>query len=262
VSIKRVLRWLPALVLLTALIGAWELYVDLGGVDPLVLSAPHDVAKAIYDDRSLLWSNFLVTAQEVLLGILVAAVVGLALAIGIHFSRTLRRAVYPLIVASQAVPIPILAPILVFWLGFGILPKLVVIALVSFFSIVVTTLAALAAVDPELIKLMRTFDATRVRTFRHIELPAAMPGVFTGARIAVAVAVIGAVLGEQTGGSASANPGLGFQISLSLNQSLTARGIAAVVILSLFAIALFGLLALAERLAVPWAYQSRGELSQ
>ena len=169
---------------------------------------------------------------------------------------------YPLIVASQAVPIPILAPILVFWLGFGILPKLVVIALVSFFSIVVTTLAALAAVDPELIKLMRTFDATRVRTFRHIELPAAMPGVFTGARIAVAVAVIGAVLGEQTGGSASANPGLGFQISLSLNQSLTARGIAAVVILSLFAIALFGLLALAERLAVPWAYQSRGELSQ
>ena len=259
---KRVVRWLPALLLLTALIGAWELYVDLGGVDPLVLSAPHEVAKAIYNDRALLWSNFLVTAQEVLLGILVAAVVGLALAIGIHFSRTLRRAVYPLLVASQAVPIPILAPILVFWLGFGILPKLVVIALVSFFSIVVTTLAALAAVDPELIKLMRTFDATRFRTFRHIELPAAMPGVFTGARIAVAVAVIGAVLGEQTGGSASANPGLGFQINLSLNQSLTARGIAAVVILSLFAIALFGSLALAERLAVPWAYQSRGELSQ
>jgi NitT/TauT family transport system permease protein/putative hydroxymethylpyrimidine transport system permease protein len=262
VKLRRRLRWVPAALLLAALIGAWELYVDLGGVDPLVLSSPHDVAKAIYDDRSLLWSNFLVTAQEVLLGILVAAVVGLGLAIGIHFSRTLRRAVYPLLVASQAVPIPILAPILVFWLGFGILPKLVVIALVSFFSIVVTTLAALAAVDPDLIKLMRTFDATRLRTFRHIELPAAMPGVFTGARIAVAVAVIGAVLGEQTGGSASSNPGLGFQINLSLNQSLTARGIAAVVILSLFAIALFGLLTLAERLAVPWAYQSRGELSQ
>jgi putative hydroxymethylpyrimidine transport system permease protein len=263
VTVKRTLRWLPAVLLLAALIGAWELYVDLGGVDPLVLSPPHEVAKAMFDDRSLLWSNFLVTAQEVLLGIVVAAAGGLALAIGIHLSRTLRRAVYPLLVASQAVPIPILAPILVFWLGFGILPKLVVIALVSFFSIVVTTLAGLAAVDPDLIKLMRTFDATRLRTFRHIELPAAMPGVFTGARIAVAVAVIGAVLGEQTGGSASANPGLGFQINLSLNQSLTARGIAAVVILSLFAIALFGLLTLAERLAVPWAYQSRGgELSQ
>ena len=259
---SRPLRFLPAILLLVALLGAWELYVDLGGVDPLVLSAPHDVAKAIYTDRSLLWSNFLVTAREVLLGILLAAIVGLALAVAIHFSPTLRRAIYPLLVASQAVPIPILAPILVFWLGFGILPKLAVIALVSFFSIVVTTLAGFAAVDPGLIKLMRTFDATRVRTFRHVELPAALPGVFTGCRIAVAVAVIGAVLGEQTGGSASGNPGLGFQITLSLNQELTARGIAAVVILSLFAIALFGLLSLGERLAVPWAYQSRGERSQ
>jgi putative hydroxymethylpyrimidine transport system permease protein len=256
--VKRGLRALPAVLLLLALLGAWELYVDLGGVDPQILAAPHDVAKAMYDDRSLLWSNFLVTAREVLLGILVAAAAGLLLAIAIHFSRTVRRAVYPLLIASQAVPIPILAPILVFWLGFGILPKLVVIALVSFFSIVVTTLAGFASVDPELLKLMRTFDANRYRIFRHIELPAALPGVFTGSRIAVAVAVIGAVLGEQTGGSTSGSPGLGFQISLALNQSLAARGIAVVVILSLFAIALFGLLSLAEHLAVPWAYQSRG----
>src|SRR5438105_1216359 len=253
-----------SLLVLAALLGAWEVYVDLGGADPLILPAPHQVASALYTDRSLLWSNFLVTAQEVLLGILVAAVAGFAFSVALHFSkRTLRPAVYPLLVASQTIPIPIIAPLLVFWLGFGILPKLVVIALVSFFSIVVTTLAGLAAVDPELIKLMRTFDATRARIFRHIELPAALPGVFTGSRIAVAVAVIGAVLGEQTGGSASGSPGLGFQIILSQNQVLPARGIAAVVILSLFAIALFSLLSLGERLAVPWAYQSsRGDLDR
>lgn len=256
---KRALKLLPALLLLVALLGIWELYVDLGGVDPLVLPPPHQVAKSLFEDRSLLWDNFLVTAQEVLLGIFVAAVAGLLLSIAIHFSATLRRAIYPLLVASQAVPFAILAPILVFWLGFGILPKLVVIAVVCFFSIVVTTLAGLAAVDPELIKLMRTFDSTRTRTFRHVELPAALPGVFTGARIAVAVAVIGAVLAEQTVGSSSSNPGLGFQILLSLNQVLPARAVAAVVILSLFAIALFGLLALIERLAVPWAYQPRGD---
>ena len=92
--------------LLLALLGVWELYVDLGGADPLVLPPPHDVAKALYDDRSLIWSNFLVTAEEVLLGIIVAAVAALALAIAIHFSATLRRAVYPLLVGSQAVPIP------------------------------------------------------------------------------------------------------------------------------------------------------------
>jgi len=252
---RRVLKGAPPVLLLLTLLGIWELYVDLGGVDPLVLPAPHAVAKALYADRSLLWSNFLVTAREVMLGSLVALVLGLALAIGIHFSRTLRAALYPLIIASQAVPVVILAPVLVLWLGFGIAPKLVVIALVSFFSVVVTTLAGLAAVDPDLIKLMRTFDASRLRTFRHVELPAALPGLFTGAKIAVAVSVIGAVFAEWIG----SNSGLGFLLIQSNAQLLAARGMAAVVLLSLFAITLFGLLTLAERMALPWAYQPRGE---
>jgi ABC-type nitrate/sulfonate/bicarbonate transport system permease component len=147
----------------------------------------------------------------------------------------------------------ILAPVLVLWLGFGLLPKLVVIALVSFFSIVVTTTAGLAAVDPDLLKLMRTFDASRLRTFWHVELPAALPGVFTGVKIAAAVSVIGAVFAEWMG----ANSGLGYLILQSLPQLLAARGMAAVVILSVFAIALFSLLALAERLLLPWAYRPR-----
>jgi NitT/TauT family transport system permease protein/putative hydroxymethylpyrimidine transport system permease protein len=251
----RALRRLPALLLLAGLIGAWELYVDLGGVNPLVWPSPHAVASALYNDRSLLWHSFLVSAPEVLLGIALAALAGFGLALAIHSSRTARRAAYPLIVASQAVPVPIMAPLLAFWLGFGILPKLVVVAVVSFFSIVVTTLDGLAAVDPQLIKLMRTFDATRLRILRHIELPAALPGVFTGAKIAVAVSVIGAVFAEQ-GGS---NSGLGFQLQLSINQLLPARGVAVVVILSLFAIALFMLLGVAERMAAPWAYQPIGE---
>jgi ABC-type nitrate/sulfonate/bicarbonate transport system permease component len=253
---KRALRLLPAALLLLGLIGIWELYVDLK--DPtfsLILPPPHQVIKALYTDRSLLWSSFLVTAQEVLLGILVATAFGCLLAVAIHFSPTLRRATYPLIVASQAVPVAVFAPVLAFWLGFGILPKLVVVAIVSFFSIVVTTTAGLAAVDPDLIKLMRTFDASRLRTFRHVEAPSALPGVFTGAKIAVAVSVIGAVFAEYTG----SNSGLGYVILVSEPQLLVARGVAAVVILSLFAIALFSLLALAERLALPWAYRTPGE---
>jgi putative hydroxymethylpyrimidine transport system permease protein len=252
------LGWRPVL-LLGLLFGLWELYVDLGGADPLILPPPHQVASALYNDRSLLWSNFLVTAQEVLLGILVAAVAGISLAIALHLSgRTLRPAVYPLLIASQTIPIPIIAPLLVLWLGFGILPKLVVIALVSFFSIVVTTLAGLSAVDPDLPKLMRTFDASRLQIFRHVELPAALPGVFTGAKIAVAVAVIGAVFAEQAG----SNSGLGYLFEQSLPQLLTARAYAAVAILSIFAIALFASLTLAERLALPWAYEPRGERLQ
>lgn len=250
------LGWRPAL-LLALLLGAWELFVDLGGADPLILPAPHAIAAAFYDNRSLLWSNFVVTAEEVLLGILLAAAASFACAVAIHFSVTLRRSVYPLLVASQTIPIPMIAPVLVLWLGFSILPKLVVIALVSFFPIVVTTLAGFARVDSGLIKLMRTFDSTRLRTFRHVELPAALPGVITGAKIAVVVAVIGAVFAEQAG----ANSGLGYLFQQSVDQILTARAYAAVAILSLFAILLFALLTAAERLALPWAYDQEGDAS-
>jgi putative hydroxymethylpyrimidine transport system permease protein len=257
--VTRARQFVPSALLLLAFVGIWELYVDLkGSTFSLILPSPHQVAQSLYTDRSLLWSNFLVTAEEVLLGVLMATAVGFALAVAIHFSPTLRRAVYPLLVASQAVPVVILAPVLALWLGFGLLPKLVVVALVSFFSVVVTTTAGLAAVDPDLIKLMRTFDSSRMRTFWHIELPSALPSLFTGVKIAAAVSVIGAVFAEWNG----SNSGLGYLILQSLPQLLAARGMAAVVILSLFAIGLFALLSIAERLALPWAYRAREERAQ
>ena len=129
------------------------------------------------------------------------------------------------------------------------------VAVVSFFSIVVTTTAGLDAVDPDLIKVMRTFDASRLTTFRHVELPSALPSVFAGAKIAVAVSVIGAVFAEYTG----SNSGLGYLILVSEPQLLIARAVAATVVLSVFAILLFAALALAERLALPWAYGPRLE---
>ncbi|MGO9961732.1 MAG: ABC transporter permease [Solirubrobacteraceae bacterium] len=252
---KRRLSWLGALALLVVLVGGWELYVDLGGADPLILPPPHAIAQSLYSDRSLLWSNFLVTAKEVLLGIGVAAVTGLAFAIVLHVCDPLRRAVYPLLVASQTVPIPMVAPLLVLWLGFGLLPKLIVIALVSFFPIVVTTLSALAAVDPGLTKLTRTFGASRGGMLRHVELPSALPGLFTGIKIAVVFAVIGTVFAEQAGATA----GLGYLFMISEPQLLMARAWAAILILSAFAIALFSLMTVAERLALPWAYQPNGD---
>jgi NitT/TauT family transport system permease protein/putative hydroxymethylpyrimidine transport system permease protein len=252
------MRWWRPLALLIVLLGIWEVYVDLGGASSLILPAPHAIAQSVYDDRSLLWSNFLVTAEEVLLGILVASVAGLGLAIAIHFSRTLRQAIYPLLVASQAIPIPIIAPLLVLWLGFGLAPKLVVIALVCFFPIVVTTLAGLARVDPGLLKLMRSFDAPRRRAFWHVEFPSALPGVLTGAKIAAAIAVIAAVLAELSG----SNAGLGYLFQQSEAQLLMPRAYAAVLILCLFAIGLFALLTVIERIALPWAYETTGDTTR
>jgi putative hydroxymethylpyrimidine transport system permease protein len=235
---------MSALLLVLGALGAWELYARAGGVDDFILPAPSEIAAALVRDRALLWEDFLVTASEVALGVLVALLAGFALAVALHFSSTARRAVYPLLVGSQAVPIVVVAPLLVVWFGFGLLPKLAIIALVSFFPVVVTTLDALRATDRELLKLLRTMDATRWQTFRFAELPAAAPAALSGARIALAVAVIGAVFAEYVGSEA----GLGHLILQATPQLETARAWAAVVVLAAFAVALFFTLAAAERL--------------
>ena len=243
-----------ALIVVALLLGAWQLYADTGGVDELLLPSPTDVATALVDDRALLLDNLWVTAEEILLGILVSAVVGVGCAVAIHFSRTLRGAIYPLLVASQTIPIVIVAPLLVLWFGFGLGPKLAIIALICFFPIVVTTLDGLARVDPELPKLLRTLGASRWQTFTRAEAPAALPALVSGTKIAVTVAVIGAVFAEQAG----ASEGLGYLIQQAVPQLETARAYAAVALLSAFAIVLFALLTLAERALLPWATRPRG----
>jgi len=243
-----------AAVLLVALLGAWEAYAGLSGIDDFVLPAPTAIAAALYDDRVLLWSNFTVTAGEIALGMLVALVLGLACAVAIHFSAALRRALYPLLIGSQTIPIVLVAPLLVAWWGFGLTPKLAIVALVCFFPIVVPTLDALDRVDADLRKLMRTFGASRWQTFRMVEAPAALPGMVTGAKLSVAIAATGATLAELAGSEA----GLGNLLLKAIPNFETARAFAAVLILSAFAAALFGLLAFAERRLLPWAHQPRG----
>jgi NitT/TauT family transport system permease protein/putative hydroxymethylpyrimidine transport system permease protein len=243
-----------ALALIVALLGAWQLYVQLSGADDsLILASPTQVAGALWDDRSLLWSNLVVTGQEVVLGLAVALVAAIGFALAVHASATLRRAVLPLLAASQAIPIVVVAPLLVLWFGFDLRPKIAIVALVTFFPIVVTTLDGLDSVDPALRKLLRTFGASRWRTLRHVEAPTALPALLSGAKIAVAVGVIGAVLGETAG----ATEGLGHLITQANNQYDTPRAYAAVVVLAALAAALFGALALTERRLTPWAERAR-----
>ncbi len=236
-----------------ALLGGWEAYVRLSGIDELLLPAPSAVAQAVYDDRVLLWDNFTVTAGEIGLGIAAAVAVGLACAVAIHFSPALRRALYPLLVGSQTIPIPVVAPLLVVWFGFDLGPKIVIVALVCFFPIVVPTLDALGRVDADQRKLMQTFGASRWQTFRMVEAPAALPGLFTGAKLSVAIAAIAAILAEQAG----TEKGIGRIVDQALAQFETPRAYAAVLILSVFAVALFGVLAFAERRLLPWAQKTR-----
>jgi putative hydroxymethylpyrimidine transport system permease protein len=255
---RRAAHLLPPLLLAAAVAGAWEVYVDLGGVDPAVLPAPHEIAAALWDNADLLWQNFKVTAEEVVLGLGLALLAGFALAVAIHFSKWLRRAVYPHAVGSQAVPIAVIAAPLVFWWGFGIFPKLVVIALICFFPVVVTTVDGLASVDPDQLKLLRTLDASRWQAFRFAELPAALPAALSGARIALAVGVSGAFIAETSTATTGPYSGLGREIMSDLNSLQTPREYAATAVLFVFAIACFHTLTLAERRLAPWTNRPAG----
>ncbi len=251
-------RALPSLVLTLGLVGAWEGYVDAEGLEAQLLPAPHAVASALWHGGSVLWRNFAVTAEEVALGLALALLAGFLLGVLLHLYPLLRRAVYPLAVGSQAVPIPVVGVLLVFWWGFGILPKLFVIALICFFPVLVTTVDGLAAVDREQLKLMRTLDASRWQALRLAELPAAVPAALSGARIALAVGVIGAFIAEIATPTTGAYPGLGRQIMSDINFQ-TPRAYAGTVILFAFAVLCFYALALAERRLAPWRTRTGGE---
>jgi ABC-type nitrate/sulfonate/bicarbonate transport system permease component len=254
----RLARVLPPLLLVLALIGAWELYVGASGVQRELLPAPHEVASAIWHGGAVLWRNFAVTAEEVVLGLCMAMAAGFGLAVAMHLWPAVRRAVYPLAVGSQAVPIPVIGVLLVFWWGFGIFPKLVVIALICFFPVLVTTVDALSSVDPDQLKLMRTLDASRWQAFRLAELPAALPAALSGARVALAVGVIGAFIAEVATPTTGPYPGLGRQIMTDINLE-AARAYAGTVVLVCFALLCFHSLALAERKLAPWRNRPTGE---
>jgi ABC-type nitrate/sulfonate/bicarbonate transport system permease component len=251
-------RYLAPVVLILLLLGVWEVAAQWDwianalNIQDFLVQAPSDIATSLWRDRSLLADDSWVTLREVLLGFLCALVAGLAFAIALHLSDTLRRAFYPLLVASQTIPPVAIAPILVVWFGFGLGPKVLLIALVCFFPVTVNTLDGLRSVDPQLITMMRTLGAGRWQTLGRVELPSALPYFFSGTKIAIAVAVIGAVFAEWAGASS----GLGHQILIASSNLLTARMFAAITLLSVMAIVLFALVSLLERKVVTW--DSRG----
>ena len=247
-------RWLLPALLLAALIGAWQLAASSGflaevlGIEDFLVPSPAEIASSLWENRSLLAENAWVTLREMLFGLLCALLVGLGFALAMHRWQAVRDATYPLIVASQTIPVIVLAPILLVWLGFGIGPKVVVVAMICFFPITLSALAGLGSANPEAIKLMRSLDASRWQILRRVEAPGALPSTFTGIKIAVVVAPIGAVLGEWVGGSA----GLGHLILTDNAQLEVVREFAAVAVLSAIALVLVALVALAERLVVTW----------
>ena len=247
-------RLLAPAAIVVAMIGLWELAAGWElisaalGIEPFLVPAPSEVAESLWSDRALLAENAWVTVREILAGLALAVALGICCALALHRFEPLRRAVYPLLIASQTIPVIAIAPILVVWLGYGIGPKLAIIALVCFFPVTVNTLDGLRSVDRDQIRMLRTLDASRGQILRRVELPASLPFLLSGVKIAAVVSVIGAVFGEWAG----ADAGLGHLILVAQGQIQTARVFAAVAVLSAIAIALFASLVLLERRYAWW----------
>jgi ABC-type nitrate/sulfonate/bicarbonate transport system permease component len=241
-------RLAPPVIFAAIVLGAWQLGVALSAVHESILPSPIEVARALIRDRSVLASAAATTVVEILLGYAIAIVVGVILAALVTSSRVLERAIYPWLLISQMIPILAIAPLVVIWTGFDIRPKLIVIALVSFFPVAVNTIDGLRATDRDLLDVLRSLGANSWQRLRIARAPTALPYFFSGLRVAAALAVIGAVFAEWVG----ASNGLGYLILTYNAQTATTDMFATIVVLAAIGIALFTTVGAIERIALPW----------
>lgn len=253
-GLGRLLRaaWPPALAL-AVILGAWEAWVRWRDVDPTVLPAPSIVARAGWAERGPLASDTWVTLSEAVLGLLLALAAAIVLGLAIDGVAWVRRSVYPLLVASQTLPIVAIAPLVVIWWGYDLGPHVAVAALYTFFPIVVGLVQGLASSDEDANRLVRSMGAGRLALLRRVRIPSALPSLFTGLKVAVTYAVVAAVIAEYVG----AVDGLGISMLESKNAFRTDLVFAAVAVTALLTLAMFAAVVLLERAVVPWARRGR-----
>jgi NitT/TauT family transport system permease protein len=230
----------------------WHYYVVLMQVPIVVLPTPLQVLKAMIGEARILTEEGWITALECIYGFALSMIIGIPMAVTMTYSRLASQMFYPLLVASQSIPKVAVAPILLVWFGTGIKSKLAMAFVIAFFPVVVDTATGLRSTSPELLELARSLQCTRLQTFFKIQLPSALPSIFSGAKIAVTLSVIGAVIGEFIG----SNEGLGNLLLTANSQLNTPLVWASLIVLSALGMALYGIVVLAEKLLMPWAVDS------
>ncbi len=241
-------RWLPPTLVVLAALGTWEAWVRIRHVPDYVLPPPSRVARTAVDSWHLLPGHLGTTLLETVLGLVAGAAAGVGIALLVSGVPLARRSLGPLLVASQTIPMIVLAPLFAIVFGFGLTPKVVVVALITFFPVTISTVAGLDGADDELVDLVRALGGRTGTVLRVVRGPAAVPSFVAGLRISSAYAVAGAVIAEGTGGSR----GLGFFITRSQSSFRVDRIILAVVVVAAISAALYGLVGLLGRLATPW----------
>jgi len=239
--------WRPAL-LLAVLLVAWWVFAAREVVPNYLVPTPGQVWETLTGQWSFLMRNSLVTLWETVLGFVLAAFIGLATAVMIAYSKTMEKALYPIVLFAQVIPKIAIAPLLIVWFGFGLTPKIILAVLIAFFPVVISGVAGLRSTDPELLDLSATMGASPWQTFRKIRFPNSLPHLMAGLKVAVTLAVVGAVVGEFVG----ATEGLGY-VLLVANGNLDAPMLFAdLFLMSAIGIALFAVIEATEALLIPW----------
>jgi NitT/TauT family transport system permease protein len=249
--------WMPPTLALLGSVALWEAAVGILRVPEYLLPAPSGVFAAFAAEWPYLLVHTGVTLYEILWGFLLAIAVGLPLAVLIVYSPIFERSVYPLLVASQSIPKIAIAPLLIFWAGLGVFPKILVAFLIAFFPIVIDAVVGLRSVEPEMLHLARSMGASGAKVFLKIRLPSALPNIFAGLKVAVTLAVVGAIVGEFI----QADRGLGYAL-LQANAMLNTRlSFAAILILAAIGVLLFVAVDWVERWLIPWHASRRSEVA-
>ena len=237
--------------------GTWEAMSRFGIVPTYILPAPSAVVLRLVQSGHLLVTHTLVTAVEILLGFLLAVVGGILFAVAIVYVRPFERAVYPWLVASQAIPKVAIGPLFVLWLGFGLTPKVVIAFLIAFFPVMIDTVIGLRTVDTETVYLLRSMGAARWKTFVYLNVPNALPNIFAGMKVAITLAVVGAIVGEFIG----ANDGLGYVLIFANGTLDTTLIFAALTLISLLAVVFYLAVGVLEDKCISWHVSKRRDVN-
>ncbi len=236
------------LAFVSLLLVVWEYMVKWGAVPEWILPGPAQIMRTFLSNLPLITKHAQSTLLECLAGFAVAVILSFVIAFVMDELPLVKRAVYPIVVASQTIPIISVAPLFIIWFGYGMLPKIIVVVLVCFFPITISLLGGLAAVDKEYLELFRSMQAGRMDIFRMVKLPLALPAFFSGLKISAAYSVMGAVIGEWLG----ARQGLGTYMTLAQRSYQVDRVFAAILAVTVMSAVLFALVCLIERLVIPW----------
>ncbi len=245
---EKALRIIAPADFLLGLIILWQVTVDLFDIPTFLIPSPLKVLETMIASKSFLLKHIITTVYEILLGFSIAAVFGILLAIGVVYVRFIEICIMPLVVIFQVLPKVAIAPLLVMWMGYGDAPKIIVTFLICFFSIVINTVAGLLSTEDDLIDLMHSIKATRFQIFWKVQLPNALPYIFSGFEISITVAVIGAIIGEFVGSES----GLGYLIMVAGQNMNTPLMFVCIVLLGVIGLILFKTVVYVESLVIPW----------